>query len=86
MGERVRPFAEGSEFVDWKRRNCDRCTLRWQEGRGRDAYLCDIESALDYAYMDDGTVTETVGGLMRFDGEHVADDCQARVLEEIEGG
>ena len=83
MGERVRPFSKGSEFTGWKAFNCQRCVLRWEAGQG---YQCDIEAALDYAYMDDGKVRITIGKLLKFDGEHVAEDCPARVLVEVEGG
>ena len=83
MGERVRPFSCGRYFRDWKSRNCQRCALQWQAGQG---YQCDIEAALDYAYMDDGKVTTTIGKLLGFDGQHVAEDCQARELVEVESG
>ncbi len=79
MSERVRPFADGNEFFDWKRRNCQHCTLRWEE---KDGYRCDIEAAIDYAHLDNGTVTITIGRLLKFDGQHVAEDCQARELVE----
>ncbi len=82
MGERVRPFAKGSEFVAWKRRNCERCTLKWQQGLG---YQCDIESAVDYAYMERGMMTLGMAKRMKFDGEHVAEDCPERELEEGAG-
>ncbi len=84
MSERVRPFTEGSEFADWKSRNCERCTLRWEEKDGYRGYQCDIEMALDYSYFDNGTVTEAIGKVLKFDGQRVAEDCQARELVEIE--
>ncbi len=79
MGERVTPFSCGSYFRDWKSRNCDRCALRWEAGQG---WQCDIEAALQYAYMDNGTVTREIGKRLRFDGRWVADDCQERELVE----
>ncbi len=83
MSERVRPFSEGSEFIDWKRRNCDRCTLRWQAGHG---YQCDIEAALDYAYLDNRTVRASIGERMGFSCQHVAEECPERELVEVESG
>ncbi len=77
MAERIGPFSCGSHFVDWKWRNCDRCTLRWTEGQG---WKCEIEAALDNAYIDDGTVTQEIGKRLRFDGRWVAEDCKERVL------
>lgn len=80
MGERVRPFSRGCDFKCWKAFNCRRCTLRWEAGQG---YHCDIEAALDYAYLDDGSVTVGIGKSLKFDGEHVAEDCPERVLVEV---
>jgi hypothetical protein len=80
MTERVRPFAKGADFLCWRRRNCDRCTLRWQAGQG---YQCDLEAALDYAYMDKKGVTVVIGECLKFDGERVAEDCPDRVLVEV---
>ncbi len=77
MGKRVRPFAGSTEFIEWKQRNCEHCTLRWQGGEG---YECDIEAALDYSHYDNGTVTRAIGKLLKFDGQRVAEDCQAREL------
>jgi predicted RNA-binding Zn-ribbon protein involved in translation (DUF1610 family) len=79
MTKRVRPFTKGADFLCWKRRNCERCTLGWQAGQG---YQCDLEAALDYAYMDKKGVTETIGKSLKFDGEHVAHDCPECVLVE----
>ena len=78
MSERVRPFANGDEFFDWKQRNCQRCTLRWRAGQG---YQCDLECALDYAYGDNGMVTETICKRLKFDQLYVAAHCPERVLE-----
>ena len=88
MGERIRPFSCGSEFADWKRQNCEGCTLRWQEGLAQEGHgwQCDIEAALDYAYIDNGSVTLEIGRRMRFDGVNIADPCPERVLQEAEGG
>jgi hypothetical protein len=82
MSERIRPFT-AREFKPWKWRNCRRCNLRWREGQG---YRCDIEAAIDYAHLDNGTVTKVIGKRLRFeqcvpDG-HVAEECLERVLEE----
>lgn len=79
MGERIRPFSCGSEFFDWKRRNCERCKLKWQAGQ---SYQCDLECALDYAYGDNGMVTAAIGKRMKFDGLYVAAHCPERALVE----
>ena len=83
MGERLRPFRTPAAFACWKSRNCSPCTLRWQVEQ---RYRCDIEAALDYADFDNGTVTNAIGKLLGFDGQNVAEDCQARELVEVENG
>ena len=77
MGERIRPFSCGSEYVDWKCRNCNRCVKEWTEEH---QWLCAIECAIDYAYMDDGTVTAEIGSRLKFDGLWVVPDCPEREL------
>ena len=79
MGKRVIPFSGRSEFVDWKLRNCRRCRLQWRDEK---RYQCDIEAALDYAEIDNGTVRKSIGERMGFSCQHVAQDCPERELEE----
>ncbi len=78
MGKRIRPFT-AREFKPWKSRNCQHCSLAWREDQG---YRCDIEAAIDYAHLDNGTVTAEIGRILQFDGQHVAEECPDRVLEE----
>ncbi len=60
--DRARPFHCGTQFVDWTARNCDRCAL----GRGSDPdvtlddLVCELERAVTWACMDDGTVSREV--------------------------
>ncbi len=77
MSERIRPFVEDSEYGEWKRRNCQRCSVGWRPGQ---QYQCDLEAALDYAYLDCRTVTEEIAQHLKFDGRRIAEDCPARVL------
>lgn len=79
MGRRVRPFT-AREFKPWKSRNCQYCTLRWREGQG---YQCDIEAAIDYAHLDNGTVQVSIGERMGFSCQHVAEDCPEREPVEV---
>ena len=79
MGKRVRPFAGRCEFIRWKADNCERCALRWQAGRG---YLCDIDAALDYSHLNNGTVRASIGERMGFSCQHVAEECPEREMEE----
>ena len=48
----VRPFASGTEFMDWEWRNCGEC-VKSSEGHG----TCDLEDAL-YEGMISGEITQ----------------------------
>ena len=60
---RVRAFANGSEFDHWQFHNCEKCKKSTFNdptiGEG-DWPKCEIESALNYAYWDDGTVDQAI--------------------------
>lgn len=58
MGERFRPFSNGSEYIDWLAGNCDLCT----KGYDHEAQVtrCDLEEALSLACVDDGKVPRAV--------------------------
>jgi len=74
-----RPFYCGSQFGDWKARNCDRCV------KGYDInWHCELEQALDDAYMDVGQVNEGVYHRIGADENKLANtwDCPERELKE----
>ena len=48
---KVRPFSNGSEYVDWTASNCDHCKC---------AENCDIEAALGLASVGDGRVSSYI--------------------------
>jgi hypothetical protein len=50
--KRVRPFSNGTQFMDWENANCSRCK-KYSE----DASSCDLVTALTFAYFDDGTIS-----------------------------
>ena len=51
MRDRVVPFSSGTEYAEWVAANCDRCKYGFD-----DWYNCEIQIALDMAYLDDGTI------------------------------
>lgn len=63
----VIPFSNGSEYFDWRARNCDRCVL---DGYRRDRKPCAMEEALSMGTIL-GTIpvamAERVGATVRGD-------------------
>ncbi len=54
-----RPFSNASEFGDWVFSNCERCKKKYTDG-----WRCNIQYALDKAYMSDGKVTNNIAQRM----------------------
>ena len=63
MSDKVYIFSNGTQFMDWQSSNCERCkksTFNDASIGVNDLPKCEIEYALMYALMDDGTVTEEI--------------------------
>lgn len=56
----MRPFDNGTQFMAWRHRNCVRCAKQWNNG-----YFCEIEMALDEAYITDGEITAEIAKRMQ---------------------
>lgn len=50
----IRPFANGIEYGAWTTANCDGCAKRFDEATWH--FRCDIEHALNAAYVRDGLI------------------------------
>lgn len=59
---KIRPFSCGTQFIDWQNSNCCRCTKYNPEGIGD----CEIDKALLYASMGDGSVNEEIAERMGY--------------------
>lgn len=52
-----RVFPNGTSFMMWNERNCDRCVKRYDESKHRNGRSeCDIENAIALASATDGTL------------------------------
>lgn len=60
----VYPFSNGSQYVNWTCANCERCTKQADPDASFDKMPCQIEAALAYASIDDGSVTEEIAERM----------------------
>lgn len=56
--KRVSPFSNGSQYGDWRARNCDRC---WKDyDPEKEVTRCCLEKAISLACVSDGTISATV--------------------------
>ena len=55
-GDQIRqwPFSCGTEAMDWKDRNCDRCLKGYDENARE--WRCDLERSIDEGAIGNGTV------------------------------
>ncbi|KPL74959.1 hypothetical protein AC812_10615 [Bellilinea caldifistulae] len=72
---RIKTFDTGTQFADWRHRNCERCALRWRDNR----YFCLIERALDEAYIGDGYVDDDIAARMGYSDTEYTWDCPERI-------
>lgn len=80
MNRKQSVFANGTQFLAWRSRNCTRCVKQWAENK----YSCEIEKALDAAYINDGLVDRKILERMGFsmNANKYTWDCPERVLNE----
>jgi hypothetical protein len=65
----ARPFSCGSQYGDWRSRNCDRCAKGYDNQEPQPANgigPCEIDNAVSMAYLDRGTVTPTIAKRMGY--------------------
>lgn len=67
MPNLMRPFDSGTQFADWTSSNCDRCNASCHEPG--EWPTCEIESALVYAFFDEGAVSDDIAARMGINEE-----------------
>jgi len=64
---KIRPFSNGTQYMDWEASNCGRCKKAATEEQLYNGDIpCDIEKEVAYAACDDGTITEEIAERMAF--------------------
>lgn len=86
MSAEIYPFSNGSQYGDWRDRNCFRCVKSYEskepkpiDGLGP----CDIDNALGLAYIGSGKVKSEIGKRMGWDHNKpfYGWDCPERELK-----
>jgi len=72
-----RPFSSGTEFADWKENNCKQCAKGYDSN-----WHCDIEYALDYAYVTDGHVPDEIADRMEKEEKEYLWFCPEKEMKE----
>lgn len=72
----VRPFSNGTQYMDWERVNCGRCkkaaTLEeFHAGK----FQCDIEKELVYGTVGDGTISDEIAARLKIDEKSYVWPC-----------
>ena len=71
-----RPFFCGTQYLDWKARNCERCA-KWDAEK---AGSCEIDSAIGAALFGNGTFTDETAARMGYtDCRALTWDCPERI-------
>lgn len=67
----IRPFSNGSQYMDWETSNCERC----KKGIINELeYRCPIQKALSIAYIGDGQISDIMAKRMGISKETVNTD------------
>lgn len=66
--ETVRPFSNGSQYMDWTANNCETCTKAAPPDVSLDEMPCEIEKALTWACLDAGTIPLPMADRMGYPG------------------
>ncbi len=73
----MRPFSNGSEFVDWQCNNCYQCR-KYKENL---QMSCHYETKIAEAYMGTGEITDKEAKIMGLDGD--SGKCTIRIHKSV---
>jgi len=62
----IRPFSNGTQWLDWEASNCDRCTKLDK---------CELRDALNVAYYGDGSVPTEIGARLAYTADKYIWQC-----------
>ena len=77
MSDRIRPFYCGTQKADWACRNCYQCKKGYDDDKME--WNCDLELAIDTAFMEDGTVSAETAKRMGYTDKSLLWDCPEKV-------
>jgi len=63
---KVRPFYCGTQSIDWRSANCDRCSKMPKDVKPGE-FACEIDYCISYAAIAGGTIPEDIARRMKYD-------------------
>lgn len=75
MSNRVMPFSNGTEFMRWQERNCLQCCRYSNVSSKRSNAKCKLAFDLDFACIDDGTISSKTANKIGLVGNYLKDKC-----------
>lgn len=75
MSKRIRPFSNGTEFEIWTSQNCDKCCRYSNVSSKRSNAKCKLAFDLDFACVDDGTITIKTAEKIGLKDGYLKDKC-----------
>jgi hypothetical protein len=72
----IRPFSNGTQYVDWQLNNCESCQLFDEDNIDKS---CVFDQALADALFGDGTITHEVANAIGYDKESYCWKCISKV-------
>lgn len=72
----VRPFSNGTQYMDWQCSNCDSCKKQAPADASLDKMPCEIEAALVLACLGDGRIPLPIWDRMGHDEQRYVWPCK----------
>lgn len=79
--ERIKLFANGTQAMDWRALNCDRC-VKSETNADAMPRRCGLELELTAAACGDGTIPAAAAERMGYDADGYVSDCAERETRE----
>lgn len=79
-------FSSGTEAMDWKALNCDRCS--WGYDDEKRVWRCELERAVDESSFNHGLMDDAAAERIGYEEEpygHLARDCRERTPKSAGG-
>ena len=76
----IHPFYCGTQSIDWRISNCDKCTKGIDNPKPGE-FLCEIDYCISYACIADGTISEAMAKRMGYAREHYGWKCPERRIK-----
>lgn len=71
----MQPFSNGTDFMHWHDNNCSQCCRYSNVSTKRSNAKCKLAFDLDFAYVDDGTISLRTAEKIGLEGSSLKSKC-----------